>query len=422
MGLLASDPTWQRTRLKSADGAVDVLVQLAKQTLINEAKTFITPDIQNWYNAFVKANGERPNITGYVDGWDDAFDDELLELFEPFVDTLSGSWLNEVTTDARLWLPGEVERLANKFAQETWKQLTWQRSNKQILSGVGIVASDLAQFGELAKEPETPPQPEFKPHMINAIINRIMLSMPDPATLADNLDMASDDDDGLAFGAAQRLGIDQSAIVVMRQAREAGAKIEDWCKAIEDGALLDESTVYQDLSGRSERMADQYGPGVADALAKQEPDLGPDLPANLVRNALPPLPPPPVGTLKGALQASVNLPPLPPLPGTVPPPPAVAVGAAPPTNSGRGGKRTRTPEAPPAGHIAKEVLLSIKEHAGFKDEDFAGILGISRPTLANIMKGKGWYVPPDQSRRDALRTTLALHVQKLSEALNAVNA
>jgi predicted nucleic acid-binding Zn ribbon protein len=75
---------------------------------------------------------------------------------------------------------------------------------------------------------------------------------------------------------------------------------------------------------------------------------------------------------------------------------------------------------PPAGYIAIEVLRAIKDHAAITDEELAAIMGVSRPTLANILKGKGWYTPPDASRRSALRDMLALHVAKLTEAYNAV--
>lgn len=409
---LEDHPEWGRTRLKSADGAVSVLVELTKQVCLREAHDLILPDIQNWYKAFVKINGPIPvgpvvdTLSVARDNWVEAHDDGLMEVFEAFQKTLSASWLNEMTTDARLWEAGEDERLAIKFAEETWKQLTWQRTDKQILAGVGIVADDLAQYGELGIE-TTIPQLEYKPTMINAIINRIMMFMPDPAQLAEDLDFASDTDEGLAAGAAQRLGISPADAVVMQQARKQGAKPEAWRKAIEGGEMLTEDTNYVDLSG------------VTDTF-----DAGPEVPANLVRNALPPPPPPPVGTVREALQASVGA--VPPPPPPPPPPlwpstsPTNGVGAAPPTNTGRGGKRTPTPKEAPAGSIDKDILRSIKEHAGFKDEVLADILGISRPTLANIMKGKGWYVPPDQTRRDALRNTLVKHVNELTSALNAI--
>ena len=404
LGLLAEDPTWQRTRLKSADGAVSTLVQLAKRVVQDEARALILPEIQVWYKDYVAANGERPQDGG---DWDEGHDDGVMALLEPYADVLSASWLHEQSTDARLWLPGEDERLAIKFGQEVWKQLTWNhgpipegtvrgsRTDRQILAGVGIVADDLAVFGTMAPEPVTPPQPEFKTSMMNAVINKIMLY--NPADLADALDMASGDDAGLATGACQRLGITQAEGLVLRQARALGATVEDWVTVIEAGNMLDES---EPVTENASATKDAF-------------DAGPDLPDALRR--LPPPPPPPIGTVKEQLQASVGTPPPPP----PPPPPAVTTGAAPATNTGRGGKRTRTTEQPPAGTIPKELLLSIKEHAGIKDEDFANLLGISRPTLANIMKGKGWCTPAED-RRKALHDMLTKHSAKLAEAAGQI--
>ncbi len=393
---LASDPMWQRTRLKSAEGAASVLVQIAKRVCLAEASAILLPEVQTWYKEFVADNGERPE-TDHSD-WDDALDDGVMALLEPFAATLSASWLNEISTDARLWLPGEDERLANKFAEEIWKQLTWQRSNNQILAGVGIVADDLATYGVLASEPEPPQEPRYTATMINPILNRIMLSFPDPAQLKDDFELATDSDDGLALSAATRLGIGMAEVAVMRQARQRGAKIDAWVNAINAGNTLADDKVYVDLSG------------------KPEPDLGPELPTSLVRlpqaaNALPPPPPPPSGS-----PASASAPPPPPPP---PPPPAGATaagaGAAPPTNTGRGGKRQKAGAEPPVGHVPVDVLKSIKDYAGLKDEDMANVMGISRPTLANIVKGKGHYVPADDRRR-ALHDLLVKHATELQKA------
>lgn len=396
--MLAEDSTWQRTRLKSADGAVSILVALAKRVCIDEARAIMLPDIQHWYKEFVTKNG--PPQASVEDNWHDAHDDQLLELFEAFADILSSSWLYTQTTDAKLWIEGEDERLANKFGEEIWKQLTWTRSDRQILAGVGIVADDLAEFGELGAEPVPPPQPEYIPTMINAIINKIILNFPDRAQLAEDLDFVSDTDQALAVGAAQRLGITMDDARIMQQARSHGATVDAWQKAIEAEQMLEETKVYVDIAGKG--------------AWENEPDNGPELPANLKRtdNALPgSVPPPPVGSLKEKLSASVG--------GSVPPPPspppATQTGAAP----GKPGRKKNS-ATPPDGYIDVSVLKSIKDHSGLTDEVLSEILGISRPTLGNVMKGKVFYVPPDQSRRDALYNTLGKHIDALQKAAASI--
>ena len=91
--------------------------------------------------------------------------------------------------------------------------------------------------------------------------------------------------------------------------------------------------------------------------------------------------------------------PPPPPPPPPPPAPTVTVGAGPATNTGRGGRRVKNTDEPPLGTILPDTLRQIKEHAGLKDELLAEMLGLSRPTLANIMKGKGWCVPEPAADR-----------------------
>jgi transcriptional regulator with XRE-family HTH domain len=66
-----------------------------------------------------------------------------------------------------------------------------------------------------------------------------------------------------------------------------------------------------------------------------------------------------------------------------------------------------------------DTLRQIKEHTGLKDELLAEVLGLSRPTLANIMKGRGWCVP-EPSRREAVRKMLSTHITELTSALSAI--
>jgi hypothetical protein len=47
------------------------------------------------------------------------------------------------------------------------------------------------------------------------------------------------------------------------------------------------------------------------------------------------------------------------------------------------------------------------------------MLGLSRPTLANIMKGKGWCVP-EASRRQAILSMLTTHIEELTKARQAI--
>jgi hypothetical protein len=412
---LAADKTWQRTRLKSAQGAASILVNITKRVCMEEAYALIMPEIHFWYVDYVKKNGPPPADRG--SDWYEGHDDGLLELFEPFASVLSASWLGFATTDARMWQDDEDVRLANSFAAEIWKQLSWKRTDNQILAGVGIVASDLEVYGGQMATEETPEQQvEYTTMEVNAILNRIMLSFPDPKELADNLDLVSDNDDILAGGAAQRLGLLPEDVKVLQDIRAHSPKaVQAWETAILAGETLDPGRDYVDLDPHVENTLPTNG-------ASDTFDAGPDLPLNLVRNALPPPPPPPpVGSLKDKLQAS-NLPPPPPPPlsPALTAPGSVGVGSDPGTNTGKPGRKKKVAEEPPVGAISIETLRSIKDHAGFKDETLAEMLGISRPTLANIMKGKT-YCTPSADRRTALLNALLTHLTALTNAYKEIS-
>lgn len=395
--LLAEDATWRKTRLKSPDGAASLLVQISKRVLLDEATALILPDIQAWYAEYTKLNGPKPNAE--YGEWEEGHDDGLMQLFEGFTDVLSASWLSFASTDAQMWKEGEDEKLARSFANEVWKQLTWQRTTNQILAGVGITIHDLAVYGEVTLDPITPPEPEFNLMAVAGVLNRIMLSFPDPKELADNLDLVSDDDDGLASGAAQRLGITLDDAKVLRVARMKTANaLAWWQSAIELGESLDETKEFQDIEKTNGQDADPPF------------DAGPELPDALRRQPPPPPPPPP------RVQGSGVIPPPPP----PPPPPTVTLGAGPATNTGKGGRRTKNTETAPPGTILPDVLRQIKEHTGLKDEILAEMLGLSRPTLANIMKGRGWCVP-EPARREAVQNMLRTHIENLKQALGAIH-
>ena len=409
---LSRDLAWLRTRLKSPEGAASALVEIAKRTALNEVSAFILPDIQDFYDKYIATNGERPlvnDLPTYGD-WEEGLDDGCLALFEPYANLLSSSWLNFISSDCALWQEGEPEKLANSFAAEVWKQLTWGRTNNQILSGVGVVHDDLTAYGFMPTEPAPPPQPEYTPMAVNAILNRIMLTMPDPDQLADDLDFASDTDDALALGAAQRLGISMQDVAVLRQARAASNKApEAWQNAIEAGEMLDEAKHYADMGEPSPTKAALKASLVQD-------NQPPDLPLSLRRTSLPPppvaagaVPPPPVSSV-----------PPPPLvrPTALPPPPVSTSGEVPAPGKGRKGPKNNEP---PLGYVPLEVLRSIKDHSGVKDEILADLMGISRPTLGSIMKGKSFYVPTDD-RRQALLNMVAKHVEELHGAWNAISA
>lgn len=404
---LRTDTTWTKTRNKTPEALADVLVALAKTLAVNEADFLIRGDMEAMYAEYVKTNGPRPLVDGNTD-WDEGIDDQVSNMLEPHEPYLSADWLANNTIDTRLHMPGEIDRLVKSFAAEVWKQLTWNRTPKQILAGVGIVASDLdehagAPAGTTAEEPT---RAEYDPMAVNAVLNHIILTFPtDEDQLREDLDFASGDDEGLAESGATRLGIDASQRAILKEARErSGAALDAWVNAIMEGEMLDEDKVYADLSGVTHDAKGE--PEIPHALDRSAHAAPPPAP--------PPVPPPPAAPAASAAPP----PPPPPAPvaasaGAPPPPPPPAAPQA--DAKGKSRRKKGEPAEPPANAIGADVLAALKEASGMNDSDLAAIIGVSRPSFNNMVNGKQFCDPPED-RRHALKTAIYERMAKLTEA------
>jgi hypothetical protein len=291
-----------------------------------------------------------------ADEWDEALSDEVGSILQPYVSALSQDWLYPHVDDSQLHKPGEIQTFAQSFAEEVWKQLTYKRTTAQILAGVGIADGDILKFIQSYKQPK--PQELHNVSQLNSVLNKIMLSFPDDETLEEMLDSASDSDDALAAGGAMALGIDHEDIQVLRRERIANGDgaIEKWAFLIVAGEIL--------------------------PVAQQ------------------------------AENASL------PQIETSPPPPPEAPKAAPEAPPVPLRKRSQKGEPPPNA-ISQKALLGIKNFANIKDDELASIFGVSRPTMSNYMRGKGFCVPTP-AQRATLLAFVDKHLVGLQEARDAL--
>lgn len=365
---LLEDEPFRLLRFKSVGNVSDRLVTIARNRATEAAAALIGPPLRAAYAQFLTLNNERPSTTFEADEWDSALDDEIMHALEPYANALSASWLNEATVDTRLHLDNEIDKLIASFGKEVWRQLTFKKeTTAKTLSALGFGENDINAFlASYVARPE-PTVLELEPDMnLNAVINKIMLhtgasGMP-VAVFAAVID---GNDEGI-----EAYGIDADDAETIRMASYGGYTPDWMAERTTDGVVLDEAddatpgaALPNDPSGlAAEAVVDELTIPHALDVANN-----PNAPANIANG-------------KGAPASA---------------PPAIQTGdAPPPPATGRKKKDT----TPPPGALAKETLQAIRDKAGVKDDDAATLLGFSRATYNNYVKGKAAFVPNDEQR------------------------
>lgn len=392
LSALQVHPHWTATRFKTTKLASDLALQIAKDRSTTYFHAVVMTPLQEAFTRYVTVNGERPPQEELASDWASGLDDELYAVFEPHAHLVSSTWLVTIS-DVTPSTIEEVEKMAASFAAEVWREQTWQKTDNQKLSAVGIVLDDLQAI--MLSHAQTQENPDMN---VNAILNKIILNFIPEEELEGHLDNASETERPLRETGALALGItneEADYLAVIRA--QGGSVIEGWCAVINRGVLqpVEEAAA----------PAPVPPPPVPDPLA---------IPAILVREPPPvstasPVPPPP--PVSSVATASGTVPPPPPQAATgqagstVPPPPppvnpgAVTTTGTPPSKRGR---KAATQGGPPEGTVPAEALIAIKGASGLKDDDFATRLGVSRPTFNNYLRGKGYCQPSPDQRKNLL--------------------
>lgn len=395
--------TWTGTRIKTTRLFQEVATDWARGTVINYAHGLVLEPLAVMYDKFEQRNGARPAADGLPQQeWDSALDDEVASVVEPYAGIVSAGWLGQHTVDTLLHQPGEIQKFANDFSREVWGQLSYHKTPAQLMAALGFTAADVDAYVS-TQVPATPINEGTdmsETISLAEVLNSIMLNyqmglLGDQAALLDNLDQASDTDDTLMEGAAERLYIDHSSALLLRVARANGSTPETWASMIVTGDIKTTEGVAV--------LAPAGAPEI------EEVEGGPDLPESLKRVP----PPPPVAA------ASKVPPPPAAAPTRVPPPPPVTSGGAAASVAPKTRKRQADP--PPAGHIPQHVLVTIKDATQLKDDDLAILFGVSRPTMNNYLRGKG-YCTPTPEQRKAVAERIEAKATALVEALQLLTS
>lgn len=182
------------------------------------------------YENYQLLEGEY-ELTEDKEAWEDGVDQMVEEVIQPWVPILSQNWLGQNTIAAGLHLEGGVDKFCDSLGREYWKQVTHDNESRKqapaskIMSSAGIVQADLEQRLEKHNNP-TPKEKEAMSENQNAELDSVLQKIADHLgkdynanSVLEDLDLASDEDELLAQGAAPRLGLDADDVLPLQGER-----------------------------------------------------------------------------------------------------------------------------------------------------------------------------------------------------------
>lgn len=288
----AGNPKIAAKKAPTLEAVLTAVVKVVEKRSVEGAANLIREDLQDMYDMYTITNGDRPQpetahdepVIAAREAWDTGLDDRVEALFTPeYGNVLSNDWLANNTIDTRLNEEGGVDRLADAFGKEVYKQLCWQtgeaatgggkmKSPAQILANAGITQSavigyfadrlsteeggnrsiDATIYADLAAPTET--------SEIDVVMDKVFEHVGidyDVDGVRDELELVLDDDEVLSAGAAGRIGLVDVADIyaVQRFGLDRGAETLDVLSAM----LLDRSLAAKDgpkATGKPSRKAD----------------------------------------------------------------------------------------------------------------------------------------------------------------------
>lgn len=186
---------------------------------IQNVQQKVFPVIDDMYETYIMMNGDYsdtgPGKDMDPDEYASGLDDALEACLEPFEQWLSQNWMGTETIDARLWEKDAVVKLSQSVAKEVFKTLSYQKTPAQVLSSAGIVQADVEIYLEqhLTASPEK--QKVATEATFESIVAKIKAQLGtdfDQIEVYNDLELMLDDDEILANGAGQRLGLNPTDV------------------------------------------------------------------------------------------------------------------------------------------------------------------------------------------------------------------
>lgn len=412
-----------------------------KRAALPGIAALVTQDIQDMYDMHVMLYGELPEDARLyqIEPWVAPLEQEFMNYMDEYRSVLSSHWLGTTDTKTPRY-DKEIEVIANNFAEEVYKNITYihdnedprEKTDAQVLSAVGILRPHIEALivnRKPVEKPEAKEEVKDMQYNLQEVITALheytgmmgVIGKP----LHDLLDNAADEDTGLAYSGLHALGLPQEPgnVFVMRDIK-AKHGMAAFTKMVESGQAVAQVAPPPALA----KVFDPNNPQEGDITKTAD---GKDI---IFQNGAWAFYTVPVATLPE---------PAPPAPL---PPPTEPVAQYAEAVDGASGKAIRrllpdgawefVPEAPAtpaaapvatppaaptvtAGNIPAMALKAVKEYTSMKGEDLGGGLGVSRATFDNYAKGKV-VLPATEEHKAFLLKVIDDHISNLTVARNQV--
>ena len=226
------------------DDAIKATVNAIEHAVIEGVAAKVTPLLDDALLAQVLMDGDYEDQDN-PNEWTSALDDRVEKAIEEYVPILSADWLGKNTIDSGIQGKEGVYKFAMSMGREVFKQLTYamDKSPAKIMSAAGITTSMLEAQLTIHNQPKEDTDMDQQQSQLDALIAKIVAHVGkdyDIMTVYEDLDLASDDDDNLAVGAAARLGLEADDVEVLQIERlthgdETPQMLADRLKEAADG-------------------------------------------------------------------------------------------------------------------------------------------------------------------------------------------
>ncbi len=209
------------------DTALKAVIAEIEHQVVAHISAEVFEVLEEKYGAFVFLDGDYEDLatTQERDAWESAVDDLVEEAIEPYVPHLSQDWLGKNTIATSLHIDNGVKQFSDRLAIEYFKQITYGKTPPQVMSNANITQADVEAALAIHNNPtqqELTTMADNQNDALQDIAERLAHNLGkdfDAMLVYDDLDQASDDDDGLSEGAIARLGLEVEDIETLRNER-----------------------------------------------------------------------------------------------------------------------------------------------------------------------------------------------------------